>query len=68
MPSRTKIEKMKTITVYTESQNKAQGKSDNYFKELRAKMPEKLNKLGEWFFSSESDYQLQINDMKAVLK
>ena len=43
-------------------------KSNNYLHELREKLPQKLNKLGEWFFSSDSDYQLQINDMKAVLK
>lgn len=59
---------MKTIAVNTDSQHRDNVPSDNYLKELRAKMPEKLNKLGEWFFSRESNYQLQINDMKAVLK
>lgn len=43
-------------------------KSNKYLQELRAKLPRKLNKLGEWFFSTESDFELQINDMKAVLK
>ena len=43
-------------------------KSNSYLNELRGKLPRKLNKLGEWFFSSDSDYQLQINDMKAVIK
>lgn len=43
-------------------------KSNKYLQELRAKLPRKLNKLGEWFFSTDSDFELQINDMKAVLK
>lgn len=42
--------------------------SNKYLQELRAKLPRKLNKLGEWFFSTDSDFELQINDMKAVLK
>ena len=38
------------------------------FEELRAKMPKKLNKLGEWFFSKDRTLFLEVNDMKAVLK
>lgn len=59
---------MKTITVNVTGKCGDEEKSDKYLQELRAKMPKKLNKLGEWFFSGESDYQLRINDMKAVLK
>ncbi len=37
--------------------------------ELRKKMPKKLNKFGEWFFSENSlkEY-LIVNDWKAVMK
>lgn len=38
------------------------------FEELRAQMPKKLNKLGEWFFSKDRTMFLKVNDMKAVLK
>lgn len=38
------------------------------FEELRAQMPKKLNKLGEWFFSKDRTMFLEVNDMKAVLK
>lgn len=32
-------------------------------------MPEKLNKLGEWFFSDDKDkLYVEIKDMRAVLK
>lgn len=27
-----------------------------------------LSKFGEWFFSNKGDFNLQINDMKAILK
>ena len=27
-----------------------------------------LSKFGEWFFSNKVDFNLQINDMKAILK
>lgn len=47
---------METITLSTDFQNRANVPSGNYLQELRAKMPEKLNKLGEWFFSRESNY------------
>lgn len=59
---------MDKTTVHAAPKGRKKEKPDKYIQELRAKMPKKLNKLGEWFFSSESDYQLQINDMKAVLK
>ncbi len=38
------------------------------FDELRAQMPEKLNKAGEWFFSKNRTMFLDVNDMRAVLK
>ncbi len=38
------------------------------FEELRAKLPKKLNKTGEWFFSKNRTWFLEINDMKAVLR
>ena len=38
------------------------------FAELRAQMPKKLNKLGEWYFSKDRTMFVEINDMKAVLK
>ena len=38
------------------------------FEELRTQMPEKLNKLGEWFFSKDRNTFLEINDLKAVLR
>jgi hypothetical protein len=37
--------------------------------ELRAMLPEKLNKFGEWFFSDDKDkLYVEIKDMRAVLK
>ena len=37
--------------------------------ELRATLPEKLNKLGEWYFSDDKDkLYAEIKDMRAVLK
>jgi hypothetical protein len=37
--------------------------------ELRALMPKKLNKLGEWFFSNDEDkLYVEVKDMRAVLK
>ena len=27
-----------------------------------------LSKFGEWFFSNKGDFNIQINDMKAILK
>lgn len=37
--------------------------------ELRAMMPKKLNKLGEWFFSNDEDkLYVEVKDMRAVLK
>lgn len=37
--------------------------------ELRALLPEKLNKLGEWFFSEDSGkLYVEVKDMRAVLK
>ena len=38
------------------------------FEELRAQLPPKLNKAGEWFFSKNRTMFLEINDLKAVLK
>ncbi len=38
-------------------------------KEFRKTLPEKLNKLGEWFFSEDSEKEyLVIKDMKAVMR
>ena len=37
--------------------------------ELRALMPKKLNKLGEWFFSNDEDkLYVEVKDMRAVLR
>lgn len=37
--------------------------------ELRALLPEKLNKLGEWFFSDDTGkLYVEVKDMRAVLK
>lgn len=37
--------------------------------ELRALMPKKLNKLGEWFFSNDEDkLYVEVKDMRPVLK
>lgn len=37
--------------------------------ELRALMPKKLSKYGEWFFSDDKDkLYVEIKDMRAVLK
>lgn len=37
--------------------------------ELRALMPKKLNKYGEWFFSDDKDkLYVEIKDMRAVLR
>ncbi len=37
--------------------------------EFRKALPEKLNKLGEWFFSEDSEKEyLVIKDMRAVMR
>ena len=59
---------MNTVVKNSDTIYRRDMKSDKYLQKIRGKLPQKLNKLGEWFFSSDSDYQLQINDMKAVLK
>ena len=59
---------MNTVVKNSDTIYRRDMKSDKYLQEIRGKLPQKLNKLGEWFFSFVSDYQLQINDMKAVLK
>lgn len=38
------------------------------FEEMRAQLPKKLNKAGEWFFSKNRTMFLEVNDMKAVLR
>lgn len=49
--------------------NTNQSKKKISREELRALMPKKLNKLGEWFFSNDIDkLYVEINDMRAVLK
>ena len=35
---------------------------------LYARESKPLSKFGEWFFSNKGDFNLQINDMKAILK
>ena len=59
---------MNTVVKNSDTIYRRDMKSDKYLQEIRGKLPQKLNKLGEWFFSFFIDYQLQINDIKAVLK
>ena len=59
---------MNTVVKNSDTIYRRDMKSDKYLQEIRGKLPQKLNKLGEWFFSSESEYNLKIKHMKAVLK
>lgn len=62
------MEAIKMVSKNSDTIYRRDKKSDKYLQEVRGKLPQRLNQLGECFFSSDSDYQLQINDMKAVLK
>ena len=59
---------MNTVVKNSDTIYRRDMKSDKYLQEIRGKLPQKLNKLGEWFFFFFFDYKIQINDMKAVLK